>query len=175
MNDAGMPIKDLAAELGLYVLTVEKAFRMFNINQLAVADPDDLALNLGGQQTVPARKIVAYARLKTGSVAKAKPAGDAVSVAILYRLFLDAWEAWKGKGISEETLISIGEVGIWVQVTDIGFYLSKLPSKDPNCSRLEVTSTATLVQFLASQMEYRNLPLMGLFEAMIEYVNTYRE
>lgn len=174
MHDAGMSIRDLAAELGIQPLIVEKAFRMFTIAQVAATDAKRLATVLGCSAAT-AYSIVAYAEIKTGAKSSVgtrdEPPQD--SVAALYALIGKAVVAWTVAKLTGAHLVQVGSTHVWVQLTGLDLQMSWTRPLG-STTKILVSDPASLYVFLKEAGDqYWFLSAAGVLQALIDYAEAY--
>lgn len=172
---------DLMADLQITAELARKAVK-FEAEQLAAASPEDLRLLFGCPEFL-ARKIVAYARVKTGGI-RPEPlfvpravVANSVSIANLQAMYDRAINAWLEKGMifALPLRVTIEGVDLWIKAVSHCFYID---ARDfgSTAGGYRVWGPTSLVNALSTMgQQLWQLPIDGVLRTLISFAESYND
>ena len=171
---------DLMADLQITADLARRVMR-FEAEQLAAANPEDLRLLFSCPEFL-VRKIVAYAKVKTGGIGPGPlfvpraVVANSVSVASLQSLYDRAINAWLEKGMitAGPLLVTLEGVNLWVRAKRRYFIISLQDGRDSGSYK--VWSPASLVNALDTMRGgLWQLPIDGVLRRLISFAESYND
>lgn len=171
-----LSVIDLMADLQILYGLAKDVVR-YEAEQLAAADSGDLQLLLSCDD-FRAKRIIAYARVKTGGSTKVAPA-PAVSIASLQTLYDTAIETWLRKGMitAGPLKVALGEgVNLWVKAERRYFLIAAHDFGQNHALGYKVWGSSSLVNMLCT-MGGRAwlLPIDGVLRTLISFAESYND